>query len=140
MEDTTAGVREVAVAGGRTASAFWPTLAGAAGVVRGVGVTLWASWPRPAPAPAPPLQLSAELGADASLVAADQAGPAALRSRSALPCELQDASSWHPSGRFLAFFEGSPRNWDVLIRPVQGNEASGWKPGKPTVFLSTPSQ
>jgi len=52
---------------------------------------------------------------------------------------LHYPTSWHPSGRFLAFFEGSAQtNFDVLILPVEGNEASGWKPGKPTVFLNTP--
>ena len=25
-----------------------------------------------------------------------------------------------------------------MILPMEGDEASGWKPGKPTVFLNTP--
>jgi Tol biopolymer transport system component len=49
--------------------------------------------------------------------------------------------SWHPSGKFLAFSEivrpkSSP---DIMILPMEGSEASGWKPGKPTVFLNSPS-
>jgi serine/threonine-protein kinase len=53
---------------------------------------------------------------------------------------LQLPGSWHPSGKFLAFFELNPQNLtrDLLILPMEGSEATGWKPGKPTVFLSTP--
>jgi Tol biopolymer transport system component len=51
----------------------------------------------------------------------------------------QIPTSWHPSGRFLAFFEVNPKTRnDLMILPMEGNEAAGWKPGKPTVFLSTP--
>ena len=47
--------------------------------------------------------------------------------------------SWHPSGRFLAFQENRRQTSDdLLILPVEGDEASGWKPGTPTVFLSGP--
>ena len=47
--------------------------------------------------------------------------------------------SWHPSGKFLAFAEIHPQtNFDVMILPMEGDEASGWKPGKPTVFLNSP--
>jgi len=50
----------------------------------------------------------------------------------------QFAGSWHPSGRFLAFSEFSPPNgYDVMILPMEGDEASGWKAGQPTVFLSS---
>jgi Tol biopolymer transport system component len=51
----------------------------------------------------------------------------------------QYPGSWHPSGKFLVFVELSQqtRN-DVMILPMQGDEASGWKPGKPTVFLNSP--
>jgi Tol biopolymer transport system component len=52
----------------------------------------------------------------------------------------QYASSWHPSGKFLAFYEQtSQNNTDLMILPMEGDESSGWKPGKPTVFLSTPN-
>ena len=51
----------------------------------------------------------------------------------------QTPTSWHPSGRFLAFFEQVPQmRVDLMILPMEGDETSGWKPGKPTVFLSTP--
>jgi len=47
--------------------------------------------------------------------------------------------SWHPSGKFLAFYEARPQTGnDLMILPMEGDEASGWKPGKPTVFLNTP--
>ena len=53
---------------------------------------------------------------------------------------LQFPGSWDPSGRFLAFQETRPQTGtDLLILPVEGDEASGWKPGKPTVFLSGPA-
>ncbi len=51
----------------------------------------------------------------------------------------QTPSSWHPSGKFLAFHElNPPTSWDILILPLTGDETSGWKPGKPTVFLNGP--
>jgi serine/threonine-protein kinase len=52
----------------------------------------------------------------------------------------QQPGSWHPSGKFLAFTELNPgTNADLMILPIEGDEASGWKPGKPTVFSNTPS-
>jgi len=49
----------------------------------------------------------------------------------------QTPASWHPSGKFLAFYEAQPTTGnDLMILPVEGSEASGWTPGKPTVFLS----
>ena len=52
----------------------------------------------------------------------------------------QVPGSWHPSGKFLAFSEQNPStSWDILILPVEGDEASGWKIGKPTAFLNGPS-
>jgi serine/threonine-protein kinase len=51
----------------------------------------------------------------------------------------QFAGSWHPGGKYLSFFENNPQTAsDLMILPVEGDEASGWKIGKPTVFLSTP--
>ena len=48
-------------------------------------------------------------------------------------------ASWHPSGKFLAFSETTPQTAaDVMILPMEGDEASGWRPGKPTVFLNGP--
>jgi len=47
-------------------------------------------------------------------------------------------TSWHPTGRFLAYFEANPQgNADIMILPLTGDEASGWKPGRPTAFLSS---
>ncbi len=53
---------------------------------------------------------------------------------------LQVEASWHPTGKFLAFQEHNPqtKSLDILILPLEGDEASGWKPGKPTVFLNGP--
>jgi serine/threonine protein kinase/Tol biopolymer transport system component len=51
----------------------------------------------------------------------------------------QFATSWHPSGKFLAFHEVSPQTgFDLMILPMEGDEATGWKPGTPAVFLSSP--
>ena len=48
------------------------------------------------------------------------------------------AGSWHPSGKFLAFAELNPQtNFDLLILPMEGDENSGWRPGKPTAFLNS---
>ena len=54
---------------------------------------------------------------------------------------IQWPGSWHPSGKFLAFSEigRQKRRPDLMLLPMEGSEASGWKPGTPTVFLSTPS-
>ena len=53
----------------------------------------------------------------------------------------QVPSSWHPSGKYLAYYENDPKtgNNDVMILPLEGDEISGWKPGKPTVFLNSPA-
>src|SRR5262249_27986342 len=51
---------------------------------------------------------------------------------------LQYAASWDPNGKFLAFAESKESGADLMILPVEGDETSGWKPGKPTVFLSGP--
>ena len=52
----------------------------------------------------------------------------------------QRPASWHPSGKFLAFEEQNPQTKvDLMILPMEGDDASGWKPGKPTVFLNSPS-
>jgi serine/threonine-protein kinase len=51
----------------------------------------------------------------------------------------QFPSSWHPSGKFLAFFENVTGNGnDLMILPMEGDEQSGWKPGKPQAFLTGP--
>jgi serine/threonine-protein kinase len=53
----------------------------------------------------------------------------------------QIASSFHPGGKILAFDEVSPASRtarDLWMLPLEGDEATGWKPGKPTIFLQTP--
>ena len=55
---------------------------------------------------------------------------------------FQVAGSWHQSGRLLAFEEfGGSRaeieNSDILILPIEGDDASGWRPGKPMAFLTS---
>ena len=53
---------------------------------------------------------------------------------------MQFTGSWHPSGKYFAYYENSEgTNPDIWILPMDGNEESGWKPGKPTVFLHTPA-
>src|SRR4029453_8678885 len=43
------------------------------------------------------------------------------------------------SGKFLAFGEISPQtSGDLMILPMSGDEASGWKAGTPMVFLNGP--
>jgi serine/threonine-protein kinase len=52
----------------------------------------------------------------------------------------QYPSSWHPGGKFLAFTELTAQTTsDIMILPMEGDEGSGWKPGKPTVFLNSPA-
>ncbi|HLE56153.1 MAG TPA: protein kinase, partial [Rhodothermia bacterium] len=65
---------------------------------------------------------------------ADGTGEAERLTQSKIP---QWPMSWHPSGKFLAFQEiGRDTGQDVWIVPMDGDEASGWKPGKPTVLLA----
>jgi serine/threonine-protein kinase len=52
---------------------------------------------------------------------------------------VQVPMSWHPSGRALAYGEQNPESRsDIMILPLEGDEASGWKPGTPTIFLASP--
>ena len=52
----------------------------------------------------------------------------------------QRPGSWHPNGKFLAFTETNPQGtFDIMILPVEGSEAGGWKSGKPFPFLNGPS-
>ena len=54
---------------------------------------------------------------------------------------LQYPTSWHPTGRFLAFAEElpGPLNVEVMILPMEGDDATGWRPGTPKAFLKTPA-
>jgi Tol biopolymer transport system component len=47
----------------------------------------------------------------------------------------QSPGSWHPSGRLLAYEEQTPANFSLMLLPMDGDEAAGWKPGTSTVFL-----
>jgi Tol biopolymer transport system component len=48
--------------------------------------------------------------------------------------------SWHPGGRLLAFREiGRDTGQDIWILPLEGDAASGWKPGKPSLLIGGPS-
>jgi len=52
----------------------------------------------------------------------------------------QGAWSWHPNGKLLAFHELSQRTRDdIWILPIEGDERTGWKAGKPTMFIGGPS-
>ena len=49
-------------------------------------------------------------------------------------------SSWHPSGKVLAFSANRPgASWDLMMLPMEGDAVRGWTAGKPTVFLGTPA-
>jgi eukaryotic-like serine/threonine-protein kinase len=48
----------------------------------------------------------------------------------------QFASSWHPSGKYLALDQQiSPQQWDLIVLPMVVS-GSGWKAGTPTVVKS----
>jgi eukaryotic-like serine/threonine-protein kinase len=55
--------------------------------------------------------------------------------------KLQGPSSFHPSGKYLAFSEGASAvaTRDIMVLPIDGDETSGWKPGKASAFLNTPA-
>jgi serine/threonine-protein kinase len=48
---------------------------------------------------------------------------------------LQVPGSWHPNGKVLAF-EEQAAYVNLMLLPMDGDEASGWRPGTPTVFAS----
>jgi len=50
----------------------------------------------------------------------------------------QEPWSWHPSGKFLAYFERMPNGiTQLMVLPMSGDEVSGWKPGQPKPFRPT---
>jgi serine/threonine-protein kinase len=56
------------------------------------------------------------------------------------PNVQQTPTSWHPGGKFLAFTETHAETAnDIMVLPMEGDEASGWKPGTPTPFLASPA-
>jgi len=46
----------------------------------------------------------------------------------------QIPTSFHSSGRFIAFSETLSSSGDAMILPIAGDDASGWKPRTPVVF------
>ena len=54
--------------------------------------------------------------------------------------DRQIASSWHPSGKYLAFEQQNARQqWDLMVLPMDVN-GSGWKAGTPTRVMSKIAQ
>ena len=55
----------------------------------------------------------------------------------------QDAlypGSWHPTGKFLAFSQVfATTGYDVMVAPIEGDEASGWRVGKATAIANLQS-
>src|SRR6185295_17868985 len=45
--------------------------------------------------------------------------------------------SWHKDGKVLAFSELNPQTqYDIMILPIEGDETSGFRPGKPTALVN----
>ena len=54
--------------------------------------------------------------------------------------ERKIASSWHPSGKYLAFDQQiSPQQWDLMVLPMDVS-GSGWTAGTPTRVMSKIAQ
>jgi len=52
----------------------------------------------------------------------------------------QSPASWHPSGRYFAFGEIDARGQSgLMILEMEGDDASGWKPGKTRPYLDDPT-
>ena len=52
----------------------------------------------------------------------------------------QTPGSWHPSGKFLAFSQVVGTTSDLMLLVMDGDESSGWKPGKVAALLVTPAR
>jgi serine/threonine-protein kinase len=60
---------------------------------------------------------------------ADGSGPPQRLTKSP---NRQEPWSWHPSGKFLSYFEELPDGKSrMMILPMSGDAVSGWKPGEP---------
>jgi Tol biopolymer transport system component len=69
---------------------------------------------------------------------ADGAGEA---ERLATTETTQYAGSWRPDGKTLAFDQFNPGTGsDIMTLSIQGDEKSGWKPGKPKPFVNSAYQ
>jgi serine/threonine-protein kinase len=70
-------------------------------------------------------------------VAADGSGEAHRLTESD---DTQLATSWHPSGKFLAFEQQvSQQQWDLMVLPMDARD-SGWKAGTPTRVIARIAQ
>ena len=47
--------------------------------------------------------------------------------------------SWHPTGKFLLLTENRRWSRDIVVLPMEGDESSGWKAGKRSVFIENPA-
>jgi serine/threonine protein kinase/Tol biopolymer transport system component len=55
--------------------------------------------------------------------------------------DRQHATSWHPSGRYLAFEQQVSReHWDLMMLPMEHDAATGWKAAAPELLLSNFAQ
>jgi len=66
---------------------------------------------------------------------ADGSGDAQVLVRSEIPLR---PGSWHPTRNILAYAAtASVNNDDLMILPVEGDEAGGWRAGTPTPYIRT---
>jgi Tol biopolymer transport system component len=80
---------------------------------------------------------SADQLANLYWVSADGSGEPHRLTKSA---ERQFATSWHPSGKYLAVeLQISPELWDVMSLPMEASD-SGWKAGAPQRLVSQIAQ
>jgi hypothetical protein len=69
---------------------------------------------------------------------ADGTGDAQTLVHDAVPLR---PGSWHPTMNVLAYVASVPgHDDDVMILPVEGNEAHGWKPTRPVALMSSPAR
>lgn len=47
--------------------------------------------------------------------------------------------SWHPTGKFLLLTENRGTSLDIVVLPMEGDESTGWKAGKRSVFVESPA-
>jgi len=69
-------------------------------------------------------------------IRADGSGNAQRLAESKSP---QNADSWRPDGKVLAFDQPNPGTnyFDIMTLPIEGDEKSGWKPGEPKPFVNS---
>jgi serine/threonine-protein kinase len=52
--------------------------------------------------------------------------------------KAQEACSWHPGGKLIAYAHRGPSERALMVLPITGDDSSGWKAGEPQTFLSAP--